>query len=1093
MSTTPEPANGNTPDVEADETTQQPVPSATPPPPAADATPPAPEDSDTTDQLNVPDSLGGVLRFDKPDYPTAISGSGAGKLVDSQVSPLVAAARGYESVTAADLPELTKRASDIETPDRTKRLRGEQVREALQSDALVMPWYAADAVLAAGEQMPGESLLQLRPAEPIHTGRTDDSGKPIVKKYDNLAGADTVVDVHPATPPEWFSDTTIPIIFTEGIIKADSALTALLLEAGYTSGDLIAPEESDFGATRSMARTQMRAMMRDLTESRRFIMLAAVGVGNWQGASSRWTSVKLKSRRFHVAFDGDMARNRNVWNQTNKLWNYATRRSANVSLIDLASDSETMTGQLGLDDFFGVGGEHTFDSVISRLASALPPRPGNDDEFAGAWRITADGCTTEECVESKGDNGEMNLHWERRLNYGARVKSMYSLTNPQATDTELGHYDKHMAVQHDQTRVEIEFSWRSKLTGEVETAIVTGLGNLLEQTPVNWSRFGKATIPQNLAIHPEWPPRQKTAEMFCSTFKANRADEIEHAFAWDAMGWLPGRDAPVFIVGDEVYSVDDSEDSIRPGVSDLQVSSAGRYGLPDPGFDMDDPSAEDSVADLLREVSGLFLGKVPGLPVERQPFRRTDYGAVLFLAGIRPLIPYSPRFSLYLYGPPQKGKSYAAGCVLAFWQKEAGAFGEGKLPGSAADTFASTEYTLSRVPIWLMDDVSPKQSTRAAEQQATAVEDLLRAMFNNASKNRMQIKDGDMMARPTSPPRALFMVTGEMEPATPSIRQRILLMSMDGSVFGEGKEVLDPMREMREQTNAAARLNRLMLDAVLDDIRSHPEGWKGYRHDVIDRVASLRTGFSDQMDVADATRPAQKAADLSLSIMALEALSAKWFSKNSNRKMVNDLIADLLQHVSTVALESYLDQKFDTEGVRLMEGVVSLLRTGVAHIVNPVAPARPPLNAPNSEMSNLQLGWSGTDPKPQSTMIGSLYTRDRDEGDALVLLDTSEAFRLVAARRPDLIPRATSPSTAWHSVWNSSIPVEDEWSRPKSKSGARKHFVQVTMPQGNRASVIPVSLKKILGSEPMVDHGVLEAMASRTAEAEDFGEENFLL
>src|SRR5690606_19415190 len=92
-------------------------------------------------------------------------------------------------------------------------------------DILTMPWYAIDAVAEDGLHARSRDV-QYRPSTPP----TDESGK--VRKYLWLPGASMALDVHPATPAAWITETGAAghgdVLLIEGLLKADSTLTALL-------------------------------------------------------------------------------------------------------------------------------------------------------------------------------------------------------------------------------------------------------------------------------------------------------------------------------------------------------------------------------------------------------------------------------------------------------------------------------------------------------------------------------------------------------------------------------------------------------------------------------------------------------------------------------------------------------------------------------------------------------------------------------------------------------------------------------------------------------------------------------------------------
>ncbi len=92
-----------------------------------------------------------------------------------------------------------------------------------------MPWYLADRAVRAQRlsAAPGAASIQYRPARPsMSAGGTREL------KYEFVQGDDSILGVHPASPGDWYSDPSVPLLIAEGQIKADSTLTGILLAAG---------------------------------------------------------------------------------------------------------------------------------------------------------------------------------------------------------------------------------------------------------------------------------------------------------------------------------------------------------------------------------------------------------------------------------------------------------------------------------------------------------------------------------------------------------------------------------------------------------------------------------------------------------------------------------------------------------------------------------------------------------------------------------------------------------------------------------------------------------------------------------------------
>jgi uncharacterized protein DUF3854 len=159
-------------------------------------------------------------------------------IVGSGISSEVAEARGYRSID---------RAAELE------RLGfGRQQRIV---PTLLVPVWGVDGRIAT---------YQHRPDAPRVV-----RGKPL--KYETPAGSTMAIDVPPAARP-WLGDPDRPLFVTEGVRKADAAV------------------------------------------SRGLCCVALLGVWNWRGtndlggrtALADWESIALKGRRVYVVFDSDV-------------------------------------------------------------------------------------------------------------------------------------------------------------------------------------------------------------------------------------------------------------------------------------------------------------------------------------------------------------------------------------------------------------------------------------------------------------------------------------------------------------------------------------------------------------------------------------------------------------------------------------------------------------------------------------------------------------------------------------------------------------------------------------------------------------------
>jgi hypothetical protein len=226
----------------------------------------------------------------------------AALLAASAIADGVAVARGYRSVTVrAELGRLGFPPAQRRVP------------------ALLLPVWSAFGEVA---------LYQLRPDDPrVEAGRA--------RKYETPLGARMALDVPPPTR-RWLGDPARPLVVTEGLRKADAAVSVGLC------------------------------------------CVALLGVWNWRGANADggltaladWEHVHLKGRTVYLVFDSDAMTKPVVHAALARLGAFLTGRGTSVRYVYLpAGDGGTKTG---LDDFLVAG--HGVDDLFA-LASPTLRRP----------------------------------------------------------------------------------------------------------------------------------------------------------------------------------------------------------------------------------------------------------------------------------------------------------------------------------------------------------------------------------------------------------------------------------------------------------------------------------------------------------------------------------------------------------------------------------------------------------------------------------------------------------------------------------------------------------------------------------------------
>lgn len=235
----------------------------------------------------------------------------------SSISPDVIAARGYRSIEKkADLKQLSFGESQRIVP------------------TLLIPIWGVNGEVA---------LYHHRPDEP----RILD-GKPA--KYEFPSGKRMVVDVHPSLK-EKVRDPSVPLFITEGVKKADSAI------------------------------------------SRGLCCIAVVGTWNWRGTNEfggktalpDWDGIALKDgadhgRQVYIVYDSDVMLKPQVRQALVRLSGFLKQRGANVAYILLPpGEGGTKTG---LDDFFAAG--NFVDDLMRCACAELPGIAEESDEAASA-------------------------------------------------------------------------------------------------------------------------------------------------------------------------------------------------------------------------------------------------------------------------------------------------------------------------------------------------------------------------------------------------------------------------------------------------------------------------------------------------------------------------------------------------------------------------------------------------------------------------------------------------------------------------------------------------------------------------------------
>ena len=581
------------------------------------------------------------LPWTSADYPFA-AGSGADKLVSSGVAPLVALARGMRSLTKADVKDECKRNGWAMNSAPAKQL----TRAVGETDALFMPWFTPEQVKLMDEThrtvLPGS--VQLRP-DPVNVQIDANSNK--ARKYENVQGMPLVIGPHPATPGRWL-DGRAPLFFTEGMMKADSVLSAQLLARGISEDDLrVKPDE-----TFADGRDRLSELMDEIDHP--VLVIGFVSVTTFNN-KPEWNSIRTTpDTQCYAAFDGDVATNPMVHNAATGLQAMIENKKGRASFIDLSSAVEqTGDAHLGVDDYLAAFGD--FDSLLSLAKDQLPPKPFEERKATpGEWRMDNENCTTKAFAPASDEFSQSG--YVAKHEFVARVKAIE--VKRALTDEEFSHcyIDPSTLSAGQGSRAEVEVSYIDPSSHDIVHSIVSGPDDILTCPPSEWRRVSGVDVPSNVKALVTYPPRDPE---FLRAMKENRRDETVSRPLWDHMGWVPSYDStgPVFMIGSQVVGSDGVIESDNPpalcGVDNKEVAKASSYGL-------QMPDSDEEARQYIRETLRLYLPENP----EDRPWRDRLNATIMVAAGLRSVMPFPARCPIALTGSSGAGKALPMDSLL---------------------------------------------------------------------------------------------------------------------------------------------------------------------------------------------------------------------------------------------------------------------------------------------------------------------------------------------------------------------------------------------------------------------------------------------
>jgi hypothetical protein len=1004
--------------------------------------------------FTVPDYIPELPSWKAVDYATTITGSGADKLADSGVAPLVAAARGYLRLDASNWAVESKTMQVKANSKQGRRLR--DTIQAANRDGMQMPWYSvADIQIAHRDGTKAAPFTyQVRPAVP----ELNEHGKPI--KYEFISSVGTPLDVHPATPVDWIDNTPV-VMFAEGMLKGDSALSAYLHANGVSYDEL-----------RSAGVTNPAAKLRELLEAipaeNRILIVSIAGIWNTHQNPIDWREIKLKDREGWIAFDADTGINPHVHAAAFKLSEALKTKSKMEPVKFLAplipSDDDGTLAKAGVDDYLAKHG--TWEMLLKGLQSKLPDAPPrSENEFDGAVRVSKDGYSVEECKAlHDGPGGSIgNYVWSKVVDLGGRISSLEAVRQPTEDEMRKGIFDPRAGV-HDaaDSMVEIEVAWETG--GTEHKAVIQGPETILHYAPADWVRQ-KAIIPTELLRHPSWPPRAAKGEAWLSAVKAHRSAETTQRTSWEQMGWVPvDGGEPVFLIGDQIVG-EMPDGAAVCGIDERDVPTMPMFGVGDMlEGDLDDPEYRDMVRKDFRDVIDAYI--TSGAWTEK------GTAALVLGAALRPVIPLRPRATVFLWGPKGKGKSWTAKTMMYFWARRRANW-QDQLPGSAKDTVAYIEHCVARTPIWVVDDLAPSPVKRQAESEDGKLADLTRSIFNNATKGRM---NADMSSRKVNKPIAQLVITAENELTTPSAKERLIPAYLGHGKLSPSKEPTTRLNTMSKEDGTQARFTSHLIRYVRHKATTTPGGWEAYYGRLEDMRSTIQGQAEKIMSRMGATagsleRTSSLAADILITFEVLNLFARELDMEREFTKIfhIKDGIGmDLI----TLVCNAHVENLRSSPGTSLVRALSALLASGGAHVISADDPTRPPVEGTdeNESMTNHRLGWSvGSSEgalKPNGPVIGTVVTKG---GQRIILFDKETAFYKAQDAFSNLIQHGQGTASAWASIWDEGLSPAGI-KREANRSGTLLTTIRVALGKDasaklrSRISGVPISVETILNA-----------------------------
>lgn len=1049
------------------------------------------------------------------DYSPLITGKAAEKLADSAIAPLVAWARGYATISSRDETKPVLSTFGMVETGNAKNTLVNQIKYVFNSgrddeDVLVLPWYsAADVINNETSSSLKPKLVQLRPS---FTVAKEGQKAP---KYINGAGMTSPMELHPATPVDWPEHNT-RVLITEGLPKADSALTAMIIASGVSRAELSDRAVLTLENPVANARKKLAEIMANIPREKRTLITGIVGVANWNEERD-WRALHIRDRHVIVAFDADVKENYNVWQQAERIFDRITNKQGVPYILDLNSSlalslklkaNFPAEEKLGIDDFLShVGDWGNILDMFGDLPPA-PPLPLESRFQDGDWVVVdePDKKMVVKYSKQTDEMGNSRLVAKPQSPLIGRVVSITSTRAPREEEMTKGKMI--YGVKADSSCV-VEIMWLDK-TGQQRTVEVSGPIEMLSERPDRWRNL-KVDVPDMLHRHPKWPPAQNDALSWLGAIKAHREEETVERFAWSAMGWAPtDKGEPVFIVGDQVLGATRTdEETAQVAINDRSMPQSRDYGVIDLYPELVDPENTGEVYEPgLKRYNAQVVNDIEQIVTAlciADVWKDPAYGPLVLAAMFRPTLPVRPTTTMWLYGTPGSGKSWTAGIMMSAWQSSPGVWGAHHLPGSATDTPVAVEQAVSRTPIWVADDLAPSPDSRTAVTQETAISALVRSVHSGSGKLR---GTADMTLRERNDPRALLIATGEYDPSVASIRERSILMSFRKGILNDMS--VHAMEELCNVKGLPARVTAAMIrfafipqtitnapsDAldgrwveVVGEPKFNGQTWEGrvlammaYR-DSLELAAKQFLFDRHGTDKSTSSRQSKLLADLALTLKYLARLYRHCGGSNENILIQLEEI-DAKNSVSTTGLarlfdyaaESLAEHKTLTPGKTLIACLRDLLDSKIAHVENATEPGLPPFPGVQYDSLNRSLGWEfdrGRDVwVSRGVSIGKAGLVS-STGELAIWFHKSNSFDEAKRRYPDRILPGQKAKVAWMSAWSDGVCFG------KQQGGGDQPEVYA-----HASSVNEPSLKGAVRGVPVLTSTLLDASFEEEEESE---------